>query len=147
MNSAPSVAYEGWAADAAALASALAAALAAADGAALGAAADAAIDGAAEPAPPLHAAMNADRLANPVAARNFRRVTAFADTRRTMASISCSRDGMVASSSSPPVGERAPRRPLAHQDQVRLFPPAHRDRVTRSHALADTRPHGVLQPD
>jgi hypothetical protein len=38
--------------------------------------------------------MNAAMLLNPVAARNRRRVRAFADTRRTMASISCSRDAM-----------------------------------------------------
>jgi len=83
MNRAPSVAYEGsgaTVADAALL------------GAALGAAAEGAADGAADPPVPVQAAMNAARLVYPVAARNCRRVTAFADTRRTIASISCSRD-------------------------------------------------------
>jgi hypothetical protein len=80
MNRAPSVAYEGAGADA------LGAAL---SGAVEGAADDDdAAEGAAELPPALHAAMKAAMLVNPVAARNLRRVISFADTRRTMASIS-----------------------------------------------------------
>jgi hypothetical protein len=84
MNRAPSVAYEGdgAAADASADGAPLVGAV---DGVVVDGAAD---DGEDDALPPEHAAMNAAMLVKPVAARNRRRVTGFADTRRTMASIS-----------------------------------------------------------
>jgi hypothetical protein len=57
--------------------------------------------------PGVHAAMNAARLLKPVAARNRRRVIEFADTRRTIASSSYSRDAISTSSGSPAASDPA----------------------------------------
>src|SRR4029079_14655921 len=113
MNRAPSVAYDGEGAGTDADA----------EGSVLGGGADDAVgdgdaaDGAAEP-PALQAAVNAATIVNPVAARNRRRVSGLAEILRTMASISCSRDGI---SSPPPArhGERCTS-DLRGQDQVGL---------------------------
>src|SRR6185503_11775287 len=118
-----------------------AAELAGAEGAVL----DAAELGAADDVLPplLQAAMNAAMLVNPVAARNCRRVTAFADTRRTIASMSCSRDAIL----SPPPGRPGCMPTSTREDEVGLLLPPDDHWVTRTDPRGAPGAHCILVTD
>src|SRR5258705_6304043 len=92
-------------------------------GAALGA-----DDGAADE-PGVHAAMNAPRPARPVPARKPRRLTRVRDIRCRISSRFGSAMPVLLL---PAVPDRSSGVASAHEDQVRPFVPADRDRLTRS---------------